>query len=165
MATLAELVLPVHIVLVSTGIEPGYIIFPSHKKQCVCIVRRTAICMEYEKFLAVHQVGLITHREYRVEHPFPVTWLGNVWEPSPPRSTGLSRLFNPRFPGLNSDTVTLSHELVISSSDSPSSTSSSMTTSPPSAISRLEHRVRVFPFFRKPEAFFGGLPFAHCSVS
>jgi hypothetical protein len=36
------------------------------------------------KFLAVRQVGLMTHREYRVDHPFPVTWLGNVWEPFPP---------------------------------------------------------------------------------
>jgi hypothetical protein len=64
------------------------------------------------------------------------------------RSTGLSRLFNPRFPGLNSDTVTLSHELVISSSGSYSSTSSSTTTSTPSSISRLEHRVSVFSFFQ-----------------
>jgi hypothetical protein len=31
------------------GIEPGYIVFPSHKKQCIYLVRRTAICMEHEK--------------------------------------------------------------------------------------------------------------------
>jgi hypothetical protein len=68
---------------------------------------------------------------------------------SPPRSTGLSQLFNPSFPGLNSDTVTLSHELVISSSGSHSSTSSSTMTSSPTASSRLEHRVSVFSFFLK----------------
>jgi hypothetical protein len=64
----------------------------------------------------------------------------------PPHSTGLSRLFNPHFPGLRSDTVMLSHGPVIGYSGSHSSTSSSTTASPPSAISRLEHRVSVFPF-------------------
>ncbi len=89
----------------------------------------------------------MTHRECPVDRPFPVTWLGNVWEPSPPpRSTGLSRLFNPCFPGLKSDTVMLSHGPVTGHSGSHSSTSSSTTTSPPSAILRLEHRVSVFPF-------------------
>ncbi len=34
---------------VSPGIGPGYIVFPSHKKQCIYLVRRTAICMEHEK--------------------------------------------------------------------------------------------------------------------
>jgi hypothetical protein len=34
---------------VSPGIEPGYIVFPSHKKQCIYLVRRTATCMEHEK--------------------------------------------------------------------------------------------------------------------
>jgi hypothetical protein len=72
---------------------------------------------------------------------------------TPPRSTGLSRLFNPRFLGLKSDAVTQSYELVISSFGSHSSTSSSKTTSTPSAIARLEHRVSVFPFFRKPWCF------------
>jgi hypothetical protein len=51
--------------------------------------------------------------------------------PCPPRSTGLSRLFNPRFPGLKSDTITLLHWPVISSFGSHSSTSSSTTTSVP----------------------------------
>ncbi len=42
---MAELVMyVVHLVMtVSPGIEPGYIVFPSHKKQCVYLVRRTAI--------------------------------------------------------------------------------------------------------------------------
>ncbi len=35
--------------IVSLGIKPGYIVFPSHKKQCIYLVRRTAICMEHEK--------------------------------------------------------------------------------------------------------------------
>jgi hypothetical protein len=154
-------------IIVLPGIEPGYIVFPSHKKQCICLVRRTAICMEHEKISSsAPGLGLMTHCEYRVDCPFPVTWLGNVWEPfPPPRSTGLSRLFNPRFPGLKSDTVTLSDELVISSSGSHSSTSSSTSTSPLSAISRLEHRVSVFPFFVNRDAFFGGLPLAHCAFN
>ncbi len=29
-------------------------------------------------------LSVMTPRECRVDHPFPVTWLGNVWEPSPP---------------------------------------------------------------------------------
>ncbi len=42
----------------------------------------------------------MTLRECRVDCPFPVTWLGDVWEPAPPGSTGLSWLSDPRFPGL-----------------------------------------------------------------
>ncbi len=38
-----------NICIVSPGIEPGYIVFPSHKKQCIYLVRCTAICMEHEK--------------------------------------------------------------------------------------------------------------------
>ncbi len=66
----------------------------------IYLVRHTAICVGKEKFLAVRWVGMMTHREYRVDRLFPVTWLDNVWEPTPPPSTGLSRLFNPCFPGL-----------------------------------------------------------------
>jgi hypothetical protein len=40
--------------------------------------------VEIGKFLAVRRVGLMTHHEYRVDRPFPVTWLGNVWEPFGP---------------------------------------------------------------------------------
>jgi hypothetical protein len=71
----------------------------------------------------------------------------------PPCSTGLSRLFNTCFPVLKSDTVMLSDGPVTSHCGSHSSTSSSTTTSPPSAISRLEHRVSVFPFFVNPWCF------------
>ncbi len=63
----------------------------------------------------------------------------------PPRSTGRGRLFNPRFLGLTV-TITLSHGLMIGSSGSHSSLTSSPPTSHPSATSRLEHRVSVFPF-------------------
>jgi hypothetical protein len=44
--------------------------------------------------------SVMTLRECRVDCPFPVAWLGKVWEPVPPHSTGLSRLFNPHFPNL-----------------------------------------------------------------
>ncbi len=68
------------------------------------LLRRTAIVWNIKKVLAVRRVWawswwplvsvVLTVR-------FPITWFGNVWEPSPPpRSTGLSRLFNPPFPGL-----------------------------------------------------------------
>ncbi len=76
-------------------------------------LRRTAIMWKNWKFLAMRWVWawwpfasvVLTIR-------FPVTWLGNVWEPvPPPRGTGLSRLFNPHFLGLtlrhrNADTWT-----------------------------------------------------------
>jgi hypothetical protein len=46
------------------GIEPGYFVFPSHKKQCICLVRRTAICMKHEKISSnAPGLGLMTHRE------------------------------------------------------------------------------------------------------
>jgi hypothetical protein len=65
--------------IVSPGIEPGYIVFHSHKKQCICLVRRTAIWMKHEKISSsAPGLGLMTHREYRVDRPFPVTLLGDV---------------------------------------------------------------------------------------
>jgi hypothetical protein len=45
-------------VTVSPGIEPGYIVFPSHKKQCIYLVRRTAIWWNMRTFLAVRRVWL-----------------------------------------------------------------------------------------------------------
>ncbi len=64
-----------------------------------------------------------------------------MWEPvPPPRSTGLSRLFNP---------ITPSHGLVIGTPGSHSSATSSPSTLPPSATESLEHRVSVFPFFKR----------------
>ncbi len=38
------------------GIEPGYIVFPSHKKQCIYLVRPTAIVWNVRTFLAVRRV-------------------------------------------------------------------------------------------------------------
>ncbi len=130
-------------------------------KTSVLYIFSKAYCYLYgkEKFLAVRRVGLMTRHDCRIDRPFPVTWLGNVWEPTPPRSTGLSRLFNPCFPGLKSDTVMLSCSSVTSYCGSHSSTSSATTTSSPTASSRLEHRVSIFPFFVNFSAFFCGLPF------
>jgi hypothetical protein len=118
--------------IVSPGIEPGYIVFPSHKNNAYNLVKAYCYLCGKRKFLAVRQVGLMTHRKCRVDRPFPVTWLGNVWEPFPPPPAvqARSRLFNPCFPGLKSDTVMLSHGPVISCFGSHSSTPSSMTTSP-----------------------------------
>jgi hypothetical protein len=88
---------------VSPGIEPGYIVFPSHKNNVYMFSKAYCYLCGKRKFLAVRRVGLMTHGKYQVDRPFPVTWLDNVWEPTPPPpcSTGLSRLFNPCFPGLN----------------------------------------------------------------
>ncbi len=97
-------------------------------------------------------LGVMTHRECHVDHPFPAMWLGNVWEPAPPpRSTGQSRLFNPCFLGLN-----LRHRNVVTWTCDWLFWFSFIT---PSATSRLEHRVSIFPFF-SIIAFFGGMPFA-----
>jgi hypothetical protein len=125
----------------------GYIRLPQSQKQCIYLSKVYCNFLWEKKFLAVRRVGLMTHREYRVDRPFPVTWLGNVWEPTPPpRSMGLSRLFNPHFPGLTSDTVArICDQQFWFSPIYIYCTSSSM--SSPTASSRLEHRVSVFPFF------------------
>ncbi len=39
-----------HTVYVSPGMEPGYIVFPSHKTMYICLVRCTAICVGKENF-------------------------------------------------------------------------------------------------------------------
>ncbi len=47
-------------------------------------------------------LSVMTLRECRVDRPFLVTWLGNVWESTPPPPAGpVKGLFNPRFPSLN----------------------------------------------------------------
>jgi hypothetical protein len=46
-------------------------------------------------------LSMMTLSECRVDHPFPVTWLGKVWDPPPPPAGQVKGLFNPRFPGLN----------------------------------------------------------------
>ncbi len=66
------------------------------------LFRCTATMWKNKKFLAVRRVwAWWPFARCRVDHLFPVTWFCNMWEwvPRPP-STGLSRLFNPRFPGL-----------------------------------------------------------------
>jgi hypothetical protein len=82
--------------------------------------------------------------------------------PPTPRSTGLSRLFNPRFPGLkiryryavtgtcgwHSWFSFISNLITIVTPSSP----------PPSIIARLEHRVSVFP--NSIVVLLGRLPFA-----
>ncbi len=47
----------------------GYIRLPQSQKQCIYVL---LFCVG-KKFLAVRRVGLMTHREYRVDRPFPVT--------------------------------------------------------------------------------------------
>jgi hypothetical protein len=49
------------LVIVSPGIEPGYIVFPSHKKQCVYI----GVLLLYETLKissSAPGLGLMTHR-------------------------------------------------------------------------------------------------------
>ncbi len=103
----------------------------------------------------------MTLRECRVDWPFPVTWLANVWEPVPPSPAvqDKANYLTFAFRAYRADTVTLSYGLVIGSPASHSSSTSSPLTSHPCATSRLEHRVIVFPFFNRC-AFFVGLPFA-----
>jgi hypothetical protein len=60
-------------IIVSPGIEPGYIVFPSHKNNVYMFSKVYCYLSGKRKFLAVRRVGLMTHREYRVDRPFPVT--------------------------------------------------------------------------------------------
>jgi hypothetical protein len=62
-------------VCVSPGIEPGYIVFPSHKNNVQFIIGRTATVWKIEKISSsVPGLGVMTHRECRVDRPFPVMW-------------------------------------------------------------------------------------------
>jgi hypothetical protein len=51
----------------------GYIRLPQSQKQCIYLSKVYCYFMWERKFLAVRWVGLMTHREYRVHRPFPVT--------------------------------------------------------------------------------------------
>ncbi len=73
-------------VSVSPDIVSGYMVFPSHKNNVYMFGKVYFYLCGKRKFLAVRRVGLMTHREYRVDRPFPVTWLGNVWDPTLPPS-------------------------------------------------------------------------------
>ncbi len=58
---------------VSSGIEPGHIVFPSHKNNVHIFSKAYCYLYGEKKFVAVRWVGLMTHHEYRVDRPFPVT--------------------------------------------------------------------------------------------
>jgi hypothetical protein len=49
------------------------IVFPSHKNNVYMSSKVYCYFVWERKFLAVRRVGLMTHREYRVDRPFPVT--------------------------------------------------------------------------------------------
>ncbi len=70
--------------LVSPVFVSAIFVFPRSQKQCVYLSKAYCYFLWEKKFLAVRRVGLMTRREYRVDSLFPVTWLGNVWEPNPP---------------------------------------------------------------------------------
>jgi hypothetical protein len=63
----------ISVITVSPGVEPGYIVFPSHKNNVYMISKAYCYLYGKRKFLTVSLVGLMTHREYRVDRPFPVT--------------------------------------------------------------------------------------------
>ncbi len=87
------------------------------------------------KFVAVRQVGLMTPRECRIEHPFPYQVTGVGWEPGPPAGIGTGSPISTDFLALNPQYLkTLSYGLVIGSTGSHSSSSS-----PTSINSLLQH--------------------------
>jgi hypothetical protein len=55
------------------GVCIGYIRLPQSQKQCVYLSKVYCYFVWEKKFIAVHRVGLMTRREYRVDRPFPVT--------------------------------------------------------------------------------------------
>ncbi len=57
---------------------------PQSQKQCVIFSKVYCYSCGKRKFVVVRRVGLMTRHEYRVDRPFPVTWLSNVWETTPP---------------------------------------------------------------------------------
>ncbi len=65
-------------VSVSPVVVSAIFVFPSHKKNVYMFSKLYCYFVWERKFLAVCRVGLMTHREYRVDCPFPVTWLDNV---------------------------------------------------------------------------------------
>ncbi len=101
MLTLCTMVL-----LVSLGIEPGGIVFPSQNNniilQSFCVLR-TMWELEIFSSRPGRLCWPITS-ECHVDCPFPVMWLGNVWEPAPsPRPTAVwawTAYLTP-LPGLN----------------------------------------------------------------
>jgi hypothetical protein len=97
--------------LVSPGTKSGYIRLPQSQIIMYSFIWRTAIVWKIKIFLAVRRGWAwwpFTSVVLTVR--FPIKWLGNVWEPAPPRSMGLSRpyFFYPRFLGL-----TLRHRIAV----------------------------------------------------
>ncbi len=121
-------------VVVSLGIDPGYICLPQSKIIMYSFIGVLLSCEKNWKFLAVRRVwAWWLFASVVLTVCFPITELGNVWEPAPPRSTGLSHLFNPHCLGLTLRLWKLSQGLVISMPGFPSSTPSSTSPTSPSA--------------------------------
>ncbi len=76
--------------IVSPGIEPGYIRLPQSKIIMYIFHWNTAIVWKNWKFLAVRRVwAWWPFASVMSTVRFPITWLGNVWEPAP-RFLGLA---------------------------------------------------------------------------
>ncbi len=91
-------ILELSTVAVSPGIEPGGIVFPSQNNNIVLYLFGVLQTMwELEIFSSAPSRLWWPIAICRVDRLFPVTWLGNVWEPAPPPhcSMGMDRLFNP----------------------------------------------------------------------
>jgi hypothetical protein len=58
---------------VSPAVVLAIFVFPSHKNNVYMLSKVYCYFVYERKFLAVRRVGLMTHREYRVDRPFPVT--------------------------------------------------------------------------------------------
>ncbi len=72
---------------VSPVVVSSIFVFPSHKNNAYMLSKVYCYFVLERTFLAVRRVSLMTRR---VDRPFPVTWLDNVWEPTtPPPQYGL----------------------------------------------------------------------------
>ncbi len=60
-------------ILVSPVVVSAIFVFPSHKNNVYMLSMVYCYFVWERKFLAVRRVGLMTHHEYRVDRPFPVT--------------------------------------------------------------------------------------------
>jgi hypothetical protein len=60
-------------VSVSVVVVSVIFVFPSHKNNVYLFCKVYCYFVWERKFLAVRRVGLMTHREYQVDRPLPVT--------------------------------------------------------------------------------------------
>ncbi len=60
-------------VSVSPVVVSAIFVFPSHKNNVYMFSKVYCYFVWERKFLAVRRVSLMTHREYQVDRPFPVT--------------------------------------------------------------------------------------------